>query len=114
MLDLFFGILVASAPILYGQLSKSCSTLFSVFKTRFSSHTNKNSSLQGSSKRDASITESEKTHREDGLERNFAAIPEREHDIESGDKRLFYDQHSLGNHSVQTPEPLELPKGEDR
>lgn len=112
MIDLFFGIVVASAPILPAQFLKSWSALSSYCKTRFSSHVSKDCSLERSFEKGSSISGSKKKHWLDDLDQGCAATPKREHDLKSGHHRLSNDQRSFENHSVQAPDRLYHPRGE--
>ena len=102
MVDLFFGLFVASAPILYPQLPASWRVMSTAVRNQLSS--NKSQSQRIPDERsversgDDEIVRLNKIHRRDDVELAFSFA-----DGESGKKGLLDDQHAWGENSVQVP-----------
>lgn len=111
MIDLFFGILVASAPILQQQLSKAWPSMSGYFRTRLSGYSRSDASLPGSQEKDSSNTElRQMPGHDDSEQKSIEITPMREYDMEKGRNRPLEDQHSLENLSLQAPDRLYHPQ----
>lgn len=99
MVDLFFGIVVASAPILYPQLLASWTKMSTAVRNRLSSDKSRSQQIPDERSSDHETLQSEKRYRLDDVEMAYALG-----DGESGNKVLLEDQRPWAESSVQVPD----------